>query len=125
MDYLDFDLRISSGHDSSYEAVVVRSVKGGEPRATLHVPLDEFDFMQPLYTMEAVRGLPSDTRVSDELKRHRGMLNLGETDEAVIARQIGLALFNIVFQRDIYNSYRSSLEAALEQGKGLRLRLRI
>ena len=51
MDYLDFELRFSPRHDAGYEVVVVRSVKGGEPKTTLRVPLGDFDFMQPLLLM--------------------------------------------------------------------------
>jgi hypothetical protein len=125
MDYLDFDLRISRGHESDYEVAVVRSVRGGEPRATIRFPLDEFVFMQPLYTMEVVRGLGGDTCAADELRKHGGLPDLGSVDEEHTAKQIGLMLFDAVFQQQIYSSYRSSLEAALEQGKGLRLRFRI
>jgi hypothetical protein len=125
VDYLDFDLRISPGHDFEYEVVVLRSVRGGEPRATIRIPLDEFDFMRPLYTMEAMRGLRGDNRAADELRKHQGSLHLELVDEESTAQQIGGALFHAVFQQQIYSSYCSSLEAALKQGKGLRLRFRI
>ncbi len=107
MDYLDFELRISTRADG-YRVTVV------------HSPLGE--------AAEDVSWPFSDDRLENyvlKLGRARRGVRRWDSPEMRVAKQFGRQLFAAVFAGAVRGRYESSLDAARRQGKGLRLRLRL
>jgi len=111
MDYLDFDLEIGTGNGIAYP-VSVRS-PAGEVREVMNFP----------YTR-------------DQIELRLAQLRIALLSSASIARQVlppelqsvqemGKDFFNALFSGDIRSQYDQSQRIAFDQGKGLRIRLRI
>lgn len=112
-EYLDFDLEIGEGEGRDYPLAVLRSPAGEVPQAVFHFPFD-------VLTLE---------RYQDKLKiallRSAGRRRQVLSPEELAAQEFGKALFEALFPADVRSCFDRSLERALAQGKGLRLRLRI
>lgn len=112
LEYLNFDMTIGPARGAEYP-LAVQSLAGGEARGALRLPFDAAALQTQLETLQqAVLPAPGTSRQV-----------LAEGTQAV--QQFGQALFDALFAGDIRSNYDVSLHEALEQQKGLRLRLHI
>lgn len=125
MEYLDFVLRIGKGRELEYPIVVVEAPEGGEPSATVQVPLDDLKLSQQLGLLESTRGIVHDTSTAGDWAQPLESQGPGDLNEPALAETIGRKLFDVLFPAEIRSSYRNSLALARSQGKGIRIRLRI
>ncbi len=105
--YLDFDLQIERTAQG-YRAQVLNSPAG---QATL-------DFSLPFSDLELENFV---LRMGHTRRRRRG----ADSPEMESAKTFGKRLFAAVFNDDVQACLRSSLDEAIEQGAGLRIRLRL
>ena len=106
--YLDFDLLIEDNEDGSHTARVVSS-PGGEASARFRLPFSPLEIENFILRMGHTRA------------RVRG----ADTAALDAARQFGSTLYEAVFAGDLGSTYMASVQAAEQQNKGLRLRLRL
>lgn len=106
-EYLNFDLLIESAGES-FRARVLESPAGEA----------QLDFMPPFSDLELENFY---LRVG---RPRRGIRRI-DSPEMEAAQQYGSRLFETIFNDDIYACFRSSLEMAQKEGKGLHLRLRV
>jgi hypothetical protein len=112
VDYLDFDLEIRGASPGAYPVSVVRS-----PAGETHDPLlVEFD---PSWLESRLKDLQ--IALLRSAGRHR---RIPAPEERSIV-DFGGQLFDSVFDGEVRSRYDVSLEKALEQGRGLRVKLRI
>jgi serine/threonine protein kinase len=109
--YLDFDLEISGGADQ-YSLAVLHS-PAGEARGTLHFPFDQPELDSKLKSLQIA------------LLRSGSLRRNDEAGPEVEVQQFGRRLFEAVFNGDIRSRYQMSQHQAVQQGCGLRLKLRI
>jgi WD40 repeat protein len=112
MDYLDFEVEIGVGSGRAYPVTVVRSASG-EARETMHFPFDEL----------ALENRLKDLQIA--LLRSGGKRRQMLLPEEQTVRNFGRTLFNALFTGEVGKRYAVSQLAASNQGKGLRLKLRI
>ena len=112
MEYLDFELEIGLGQGREYPVEVVRS-PAGERRATMHFPFDELELENHLLRVEKALLQSGSTR--------RRIAS--PADQAV--EDFGKALFDALIVDDIRCCYEVSRHEANQQGKGLRIKLRL
>ena len=112
MDYLDFELEITTGPDGSYATRVLRS-PAGEASGTMTFPLDTLALQNRLQALQLAL-----------LKSGRGRRRI-ELPEAQLVRQFGTELWDALFGGDIVNRFDVSRAEARSQDKGLRVKLRI
>jgi WD40 repeat protein len=110
--YLDFELEISPGNDPNYQIAVVRS-PAGEARGSLRLPFG---------TLE-VKSFLKDLQIAllRSASKRRGLPSIEE--QAV--QQFGQNLFDALLAGEVRSRYDVSLSRAEQQGKRLRLKLRI
>ena len=108
IDYLDFDLSIERVGDQDYRARVLES-PGGQAAKEFKLPFSDLELEN--FVLKVGRA-------------HRGTRRL-ESPEMELAKTFGGNLFRAVFSNEVYSCLRSSLEKAEEQGRGLRVRLRL
>ena len=122
MDYLNFDLRVGSSDNQTYPVTVIQS-PAGEASAALQLQFDDPVFQQSLQTLETLRGTSGGTRQPGVKQKPEG----GAVNESELktAQRVGRVLFEALFTSEVRSRYRSSLASAREQGKHLRLRLRV
>lgn len=118
MDYLNFDLRIDTPNADGYP-VRVTSSPAGEAGASLQLAFDG-DFLRSLESLEALRGAGTSLRGTTVATPPAPA-----ADEIALARSLGGALFDGLFLPEIRARYRSSLADARQEGKRLRVRLRV
>lgn len=107
----DIELEIGAGSKpDQYLVRVLRSAAGGEPTGTLM--LDVNDLMRRRELLEA-------TVLASAVSRR----SVPEAEQPV--RGFGLELFNALFNGPVYGIYRASLGAAQQDGKRLRVVLRL
>ena len=123
MDYLTFDLRIGGSDRRAYPVSVIQS-PAGEASAPLQLHSDDPAFQQALQALEGLRGTSRGTRTPRATERPPALVAV-EVSELKTAQEVGRALFDALFTSEVRSCYRSSLAAAREQGKHLRLRLRV
>ncbi|MBN1877349.1 MAG: SUMF1/EgtB/PvdO family nonheme iron enzyme [Anaerolineae bacterium] len=111
MEYLDFELEINPGSGRMYP-VVARS-PGGEARATMYFPFSELELQNQLLTLE------------NALLRSGGTLRRVLSPELQAVRDFGRELFDALLSSEIRGRYEVSHEKTVQQGKGLRFKLRI
>ncbi|MDQ3449252.1 MAG: CHAT domain-containing protein [Chloroflexota bacterium] len=112
MEYLDFELEIGEGTGRDYPVEVLHS-PAGERRATMRFPFDELELENHL------------------LRVQNALLQTGTTrrrisspaDQAV--QDFGQALFEALITNDIRSCFELSRHEAQQQGKGLRVKLRL
>jgi aspartate 1-decarboxylase len=112
MDYLDFEIEIGIGEGRIYPVAVVRSA-AGEAREAMRFPFDELALENQLLALQ--------NALLRSGGKHRQIL----LPEEQTVQKFGRALFNALFSGEVGKRYAVSQLAALSQGKGLRLKLRI
>src|SRR6266849_846973 len=112
MNYLDFEIEIGVGSGREYPVVVVHSA-AGEARETMHFPFDEL----------ALENRLKDLQIA--LLRSGGRYRQIHAPVEQAVQSFGRALFDALFTGEVHNRYSVSQLAALQQSKGLRLKLRI
>jgi len=123
MDYLTFDLRIGASDRRVYPVSVIQS-PAGEASAPLQLHSDDPVFQRSLQTLENVRGTSRGTRQLGAIEDNNASAATG-VSELKTAQEVGTILFEALFTSTVLSCYRISLAAAREQGKRLRLRLRV
>lgn len=123
MDYLNFDLRVGVSDSHLYPVTVIQS-PAGEASASLQLQFDDPLFQQSLQTLETLRGTSRGT--AQQVVTARTVSLVAATgSELKTAQAVGRVLFEALFTSEVRSRYRSSLASAREQGKHLRLRLRV
>lgn len=112
LDYLDFEIEIGSGSGREYPIAVVRSA-AGEARETMHFPFDELTLENQLLSLQ--------NALLRSGGKRRQILLPGEQK----VQNFGRALFEALFTGEVRSHYAVSRREAAQQGKGLRLKLRI
>jgi CHAT domain-containing protein len=107
LEYLDFDLLLQRD-GTRYRARVLRA-PGGEAQGIFDIPFNDLELENFLLKIGQPR---------------RG-IRRADTPQTQLTRQFGSQLFRALFDNDILVAYRSSLEEAERQHRGLRLRLRL
>ncbi len=107
MDYLDFDLQIERA-GQGYRARVIDS-PAGQAANDFELPFSDLELENLILRMS---------------RSPRGVRRLG-TPETEAVRSFGGRLFEAVFAGEVRGALRSSLDAAAEAGRGLRLRLHL
>jgi len=123
VDYLDFELRIGREGEDSVRVEVVRSPVGGTPEP-LTFRIDTTRFLDDLSLIENSRQ-GSMTRSRRDVRPMHGDRAVDQARLQAAARVLGAAFFDAVMTGDVLVRYRSSLEMARREKKGLRFRLRI
>ncbi len=114
MDYLDFELEIRDGIGQEYPIAVIKSPAGElhEPEI-MHFPFDNQKLEERL----------KDLKIT--LLESRGKSRQAFSSEEQSVREFGQELFKALFTGEVRNRYDVSTEKAVQEGKGLRLKLRI
>ncbi|MBK6441079.1 MAG: CHAT domain-containing protein [Actinomycetales bacterium] len=107
-DYLDFDLELTDAGDGGYTARVLASPKG-EASADFRMPFVGPDLENVILKLGRTRS---------------GVRALGSPQQD-LARSFGTQLYDTVFAGEVGTCFRRSLDEADEQGKGLRIKLRL
>ena len=106
------ELEIRTGPEpGTYLVEVLRSVGGGEPKATFELDLEELLDRRPAL---------EDSVLSSSVAARRIM----STTEAAI-QGVGRQLFDAVFRDDVNTAYRTSLAVASDRGSGVQIVLRL
>lgn len=130
MEYLNFELRIGIRNGEEYPVSVIRS-PAGETSAMVSFPVNDPQFKSRLEGIEKSRyGKTRKTNrapdLSDpEMDASRDVVFSSSEIPSDAAKVIGSDLFNKFFSAEIRSCFRSSLQKAREEKKGLRIRLRI
>jgi len=111
MDYLDFELEVGLGTGREYPVAVIRS-PAGEARETMRFPFDELALNNRLQSLQIA--------LLRSGGRRRRVLSLEEQT----VQEFGRDLFNSLVTGEIRSRYDVSLSKAVQQAKGLRLKLR-
>jgi len=112
LEYLDFELEISHGSGQEYPVALLHS-PAGEARETMHFPFSNQELEEHLHALE------------------KALLSSGKkpwrkpTREQQSVQSFGQALFDALLVGEVRSCYNVSQGKAREQGKGLRLKLRI
>lgn len=107
-DYLDFDIEVTDAGTGGYTARVLASPKG-EASADFQMPVAGADLENVILKLGRTRS---------------GIRALGSPQQEV-ARSFGSRLYDAVFDGEVGTCFRRSLDEAEEQGKGLRIKLRL
>ena len=108
-DYLDFDLEIARGADTgSYVARVIDSPKG-EASASIVMPFVGHELENVILKLGRTRS---------------GVRKLASPSHE-LAKTFGSSLYDAVFADEVGTCFRRSLDEAENEGKGLRVRLRL
>ncbi|MFN8494027.1 MAG: SUMF1/EgtB/PvdO family nonheme iron enzyme [Caldilineaceae bacterium] len=110
--YIDFELEIGASDGPEYPVTVVRS-PAGEARSTLRLPFRELALEERLKDLQIAL-----------LRAGNARRQIPSPEEATVQR-FGGALFDALFTGEVRSRYDVSQELANQQGKGLRLKLRI
>ncbi len=110
--YLDFELEIGLGSGREYPISVVHS-PAGEARGTMRFPYDELALENRLLQLQ------------NALLRSGGPHRGRPSPEQENVRAFGQDLFNALLTDDVRSLYYESRRVAEQQGKGLRLKLRV
>ncbi len=111
-EYFDFELEISSGIGREYPVAVIRS-PAGEAHETMLFPFDELALENRLQVLQ------------NALLRSGGKRRQMLSPEEQKVKDFGQSLFNALLKGELRSRYDVSLREAEQQGKGLRMKLRI
>jgi hypothetical protein len=114
MDYLDFDLQITSGRRRRYPVSVDNS-PAGEAHETMLFPFAPLALENQLLSLE-------NALLQSGTERARRRI---AAPEQRTAQEFGVALLDALLTGDIRSRFDVSRREALAQGKGIRLKLRI
>ncbi len=121
MKYNDFMLSIEAWADGEYK-ISTQSDESGEVSHKVRFPLDRPEFRTRVDVLEgARRGIARDMQVHTQ---ESGILQT-VTDHGELAKQFGQELFDIVLSGSVLTQFRVAQNAAENQSKGLRVRLKI
>lgn len=115
-EYLDFVIRVEKRDGQGYAVSLITS-PAGEASGTMVLPLSSAEWQARLGAVGKARGDESSRTFDIEDADER--LSLGRM------RELGQSLFQALLTGQILACYQTSLHQAREEGKGLRLRLRI
>lgn len=126
MDYLDFELKIGEQVAGTYPIAVVRS-PAGEVSAKMQFQAIEPAIHDRVQMLAKARGASGEASRSATASRAVHFDGRAGPDEPITrtVEELGRELFDRLLTADLRSCYRRSLDRAREQGKGLRLRLRI
>jgi formylglycine-generating enzyme required for sulfatase activity len=110
--YLDFELEIGAGQGREYPLTVLQA-PAGEGRAIMHFPFDELALENRLDKLKIA------------LLRSGGSQRRQLTREEQAVQNFGHTLFDALLTGSVRDRYTASKSQARQQGKGLRLKLRI
>ena len=110
--YLDFEIEVKAGIGREYPVTVISS-PAGEARETMHFPYDELALENRLQSLQIA--------LLHAGGAHRQML----TPEERLVQEFGRDLFNALVTGETRSRFDVSCSEARQQGKGLRLKLRI
>ncbi len=110
--YLDFELRINRGKGREYPVSIIDS-PAGEAGETMRFPFDELILEKRLLSLQIA------------LLRSGGKRRLVKSVEEQEVQDFGKNLFAALICGEVRSRYDVSLSKAAQQGKGLRLKLRI
>jgi len=110
--YLDFEVEIGPGSGREYPVAVIRS-PAGEARETMRFPYDELTLESRLDKLQIA------------LLRSGGKRRQALSQEEQAVQTWGRDLFDALFTGEIRSRYDVSQREAAQQGKGLRVKLRI
>lgn len=112
IDYLDFELEIGTGKNGNYPITVLRS-PAGETHEDMKFPFDEPTLESRLKDIEiAILSSIGNGRI------------ISSSREQTI-RKFGENIFDSLLKGEVRSAYDVSMREAKQQGKGLRLKLRI
>lgn len=112
MEYLDFELEVGQASDETYPVAVLRS-PAGEARSTFRLPFDSAELERQLFALDMAL-------LRSGIVRRRTM---SRDEDAVQA--FGQALCDALLNPDVRSLFDVSRIQAAQQGRGLRLKLRI
>lgn len=112
MEYLNFDVEITTGTGRVYPVRVIES-PAGEARETMQFPFGELELENKLQALQIA--------LLSSGGRYRKIL----PPEQQTVKDFGQALFDALLTNEVRARYDVSLREATSQGKGLRLKLRI
>ena len=112
MDYLDFELEVRPLGGRQYELVVIKS-PAGEARERVTFPLDTLQLNDSLKDVEIA------------LLRSSKVRRKALTEEEQSVQNFGRHLFDFLLPSELRGLYRTSLNRARREDKGLRLKLRL
>jgi tetratricopeptide (TPR) repeat protein len=108
VDYLDFDLRIEPKAGGGYRVRVIES-PAGEATGSFAVPVSPLELENFLLRMG----------------QSRGRMRRLESTETQAAKTFGGQLYDSLFTGPVHSVLSTSLREARDQGKGLRIRMRL
>ena len=112
MDYLDFDVVIEHEAGRDYRVRVVESPEG-PAEGMLHFPFSQLQLENKLQKLQIAL-----------LSSGRGRRRVRSMEEEAV-KELGRALFEALFNGELLRCYDKSRQAAGDQEKGLRIKLRI
>ena len=115
-EYHDFVIRVEKGDGQSYPVSLIAS-PAGEASSTMVLPLSTADWQSKLSAVAKARGANASRKME--------IAGIGERSSLQQIRELGQSLFEALFSGQILACYQTSLHQAKEEGKGLRVRLRI
>ena len=116
MEYLNFDLKISSGNAQEYSVEVIQS-PGGEATGIMQFPPELQKQLKSIKNSILSPGSAPDRAI--------GSVSDSAEGNKVVVEEFGQELFKALMVEDIRDRYNFSLNRAKESKMGLRLRLRI
>jgi hypothetical protein len=115
-EYLDFVIRVEKGDGQGYPVSLITS-PAGEASGIMVLPLSSAEWQARLGAVGNARGADALRQFDiDDTHKRSGLQQ---------TRELGQRLFQALLTGEILACYRTSLHQAKEEGKGLRLRLRI
>ncbi len=112
MNYLDFELEISSDTQNNYSIAVIRS-PAGEVKESIRFPFSELQLENRLLDLELA------------LLRSSGKRRRVLSPEEQTVQDFGQELFDFLLPNEVRSLYRASLSKAIGKNHGLRLKLRL
>ncbi|MHB1024383.1 MAG: CHAT domain-containing protein [Desulfobacteria bacterium] len=112
MNYVDFEVEIEQGSGREYPVAVLRS-PAGEARESMYFPFDELALKNHLQALQIA--------LLRSGGKHRSVLS----NEEQTVQNFGQSLFDALLTGEVRSRFDVSRQRAVEQGKGLRLKLRI
>ena len=110
--YLDFEFEIGAGQGREYPLAVIHS-PAGQARETMVFPYDEINLTSRLQDLQVA------------LLRSGGPRRQMPTPEEAAVQRFGRDIFDALLTGEARSLYDMSVQRAREEGKGLRLKLRI
>jgi hypothetical protein len=124
MEYENFELKIGAENNGKYPVSVLRS-PAGEANAMVNLNLEDEEFQHLLTQLEKGSNNRKTRKYSQSTDSNNRAGRQGTIKEVDVAKKIGLYLFENLFVPEIQTCLRICLQKVRDEGKGLRLLLRI